>query len=150
MAYRIQKGKEIREELELADENGVVKHRITVVLDADAIQHKLNEKYYKLSQVYKELGELKDKLDRREEGPADQAMEAYAGALNELLNVIFGKEAADTILKFYDYKYIAMSMEVMPFISNVILPELNESVMETKKRLVENYQKKRRNPFRKK
>ncbi len=40
----------------------------------------------------------------------------------DLLQAVFGEENAKILLDFYEDSYIEMSREVLPFISNVVIP----------------------------
>ena len=51
------------------------------------------------------------------------------------------------IFDFYEDNYIDMVKEVIPFISGVVLPKMNEIAKENKKQILSGYNRKQRRGF---
>lgn len=69
---------------------------------------------------------------------------------------MFGEDGATKILKFYENNYFEMSMEVFPFIIDVVVPQIQKSLVAQRERLAGQYKQKaaflggsNRNPGRK-
>lgn len=136
MAYQAKRAKVFREDFELVDENGTVVKRMEVVLGPE-IATDLSKKY--LSFVHAQ--EAFQRLDPKES--PEKTLEQIGTTVKDILEVIFGQENADYIIKFYDGRYIEMSREVLPFVWQVI-PEVRKIGQEYRKTVVAGYNRKTR------
>ena len=143
MAYQAMRTKRVTEEIELADVDGNIKHVLHVNLDADDMLPKINKKYVELTKALAETTEMKSKADSNEE--LDQAYELLGQATVALYEAVFGSEDTKTIMDFYESRYIEMCREVTPFITGVVIPRCIEIKNESRKSILENYNKKQKN-----
>ena len=134
MAYQAKRRKLYEEDFELVDEQGNVVHSLKVALDADSVVKKLSEKHIALTRALADLQEVK----------TDNALEVLGNAVVDILEAVFGTEGAETILEFYENKYIEMCREVMPFVTNVVIPEVRKISQSNKKTVLSQYNRKER------
>lgn len=134
MAYQAKRRKTYEEDFQLVDEHGKVVRTLKVSLDADSMVGKLSEKHVALVRTLKDVQNVQD----------DNALSVLGNAVVEILEAVFGKEDAETILEFYDNKYVEMCQEVMPFITGVVIPEVRKIAQANKKQVLSQYNRKQR------
>lgn len=118
MAYQIKRAPKSTEMLELIDEKGNVAHRIEVALDADGMAAKVSQKYVELVNIQQKYqSHASDKV-------SEKTLEEYGNAVIAIMEAVFGKEDTETILNFYDQKYMEMCAEIMPFITSIVIPKV--------------------------
>ena len=135
MAYQAKRKKIFEEEFQLVEEDGAVVHTLKVSLDADSMVKKLSEKQVALMQALKNVQNVKESED---------GLEVLGNTVVDILEAVFGKEDTNTILEFYDNKYIEMCQEVMPFITDVVIPEVRKIAQANKKQILSKYNRKQR------
>lgn len=140
MAYQAIKHKRFVEEFELVDADGEVKKTIHVNLDADDIVVKLNRKYAELTKALTVSTEMKRKAQSNED--ISDAFEKLGRAAIDLFKAVFGEEDTKTIVEFYEGRYIEMTKEVTPFITNCVIPRCIEIKKENQKRILKGYNRK--------
>lgn len=142
MAWQAKRSRTLQEDFELVDENGNVVHTLHVSLDADDMTVKINRKYTALVRAMSETTEMKRKAESAEE--LENCMEKLGQAVIDMLEAVFGVEDTKTIVEFYENRYIEMSREVLPFISQVIIPRMQELAAENRKSIRQKYNRKTR------
>lgn len=135
MAYQAKRKKIYEEEFQLAEEDGTVVHTLHVSLDADSMVKKLSEKQIELIHA----------LNRVKEAKADaEGMETLGNAVIAMIEAVFGVEDAKVILDFYNNRYIELCNEVVPFITDVVIPEVRKIAAQNKKTTLSQYNRKQR------
>lgn len=142
MAYKAKRSKLLKEDFELVDENDKVVHTLHISLDADDMTARIGRKYTALTKALVETTESQRKAESAED--AVKNIETLGRAVIDLLEAVFGKEDTKTIISFYDGRYIEMSREVLPFISQCIIPRLVELKKENQKAMRAKYNRKTR------
>lgn len=142
MAWQAKRSRTLQEDFELVDENGNVVHTLHVSLDADDMTVKISRKYTALVRAMSETTEMKRKAESAEE--LENCMEKLGQAVIDMLEAVFGVEDTKTIVEFYENRYIEMSREVLPFISQVVIPRMQELAAENKKSIRQKYNRKTR------
>ena len=74
-------------------------------------------------------------------------METLGRAVLDLIEAVFGAEDGKVLVDFYDGRYLEMSREVLPFISQVIIPRLVEIRKENQKNVLRKYNRQQRRHF---
>lgn len=143
MAYKIQKQQKTVEELELYNENGDKVTTIQVRLDSDGLAEKLSTKHIALIQTQKNLIRIQKENDNGNIENYDKALEDAGQAVIDMFEAVFGKEDSDTIRKFYGDNTIQMCREVLPFITDVVLPEVRKLGQKKRKKRVADHMVKR-------
>ena len=141
MAYQAKRSKKVIEDFELVNENGQVEHTLHVSLDAGSIVEKIRRKYVDLLRAQKKCADINMKDD------AEKVQEAYTElgmAVVSIIEAVFGSEDGAIILAFYEDNYVEMSKEVIPFISGIVLPKVNDIVAENKRQILSGYNRKQR------
>ena len=142
MAWQAKRSRTFRDDFELVDENGNVVHTIHVSLDADDMTVKISRKYTALVRAMSETTEMKRKAESAEE--LENCMEKLGQAVIDMLEAVFGEEDTKSIVEFYENRYIEMSREVLPFISQVVIPRMQELAAENRKSIRQKYNRKTR------
>ena len=145
MAYQAKRSKKYVEDFELVDAEGNIKHTLHISLDADDMTVKINRKYVALTRALSETTESKRKVETAED--LQGVFETLGNAMVDLLQAVFGEENAKILLDFYEDSYIEMSREVLPFISNVVIPRMIEIRKDNQKALLGKYNRKQKISF---
>lgn len=107
----------IKDTLPLENADGSVYAVIDIDIDIDSII----ERYFEKEKEIKEA-EIALHVDN-----SDGALERYGMALMGLIEILFGKENSETILKFYEGKYSEMITNIVPMIIEEIAPKLMQA-----------------------
>lgn len=142
MAYKAKRSKLLKEDFELVDENDKVVHTLHVSLDADDMTVRIGRKYTALTKALAETTEAQRKAESAED--AVKNIETLGRAVADLLEAVFGPEGTQTIISFYEGRYIEMSREVLPFVSQCIIPRLVDMKKENQKAMRAKYNRKSR------
>lgn len=142
MAYRAKRSKLLKEDFELVDENGKTVHTLHVSLDADDMTIRIGRKYTALTKALAETTAAQRKAENAED--AVRNIETLGRAVADLLEAVFGPDDTQTIISFYECRYIEMSREVLPFISQCIIPRLVDLKKENRKAMRAKYNRKTR------
>ena len=142
MAYQAKRHKKFQEDFELVNESGEVVHLLHVSLDADDMVVKINRKYTALTKALAETTEIKRKAENPEE--IQKSVEILGTAVVDLLEAVFGTEDTEKIIQFYEGRYIEMSQEVIPFITQCVIPKLTEMKKDNKRAVLSGYNRKTR------
>lgn len=145
MAYQAKRSKKYVEDFELIDAEENIKHVLHISLDADDMTVKINRKYVALTRALSETTEAKRKVETAED--LQGVFETLGNAMVDLLQAVFGEENAKILLDFYEDSYIEMSREVLPFISNVVIPRMIEIRKDNQKALLDKYNRKQKISF---
>ena len=146
MAYQAKKHKRLQEKFELVDENGDVAHTLNVDLDVDDMIVKINRKYADCVRSLSETTEMRRKARSGED--MAECFDKLGRAVVDLIEAVFGTEGAEVILDFYENRYIELTKEVLPFITNVVIPRCIEIRDENKKSILRGYNRKQRRALR--
>ena len=144
MAYQVGRSRKIRESLELVDDNGNVVTTVYTDIDADKIAKEFNKRVNAIiraeiaAKSLPKSGEITAMTTEQAEA-ANASVQSYGEAVINLYQLIFGDEGTQTILDFYDNAYFEMSMQVFPFILDVVKPRIEDSVRKMQERAKQNY-----------
>ena len=150
MAYQV-KRRRLVESLELVDETGKVTDTLTVDLDTTRMAMEFNRKYNAMIRAEMEIsklrkaGKIQDPCAEPEQAEQiSTAMSAYGNAVIGLFELLFGDEQTEKLLTCYENRYSEMTLEVLPFVIEVVLPAMQRSLREQQERLAAQYQAKKR------
>lgn len=143
MAYQAKRKKLYTEDFELTEEDGRVIHTLHVSLDPDSMAVKLSEKHAALVRALSDINKIS-------EGENGDALEKIGNAVTDILEAVFGQEDAETIIDFYQGRYIEMCKEVIPFVTDVVVPQVRSLARENKQSIIASYNRKQRRLFGKK
>ena len=130
MAYKAKRQDRVIEDLELCGSDGKVVKTIHVELDADNMVRKLSEKHVALINALKNVQEIKDASTAEEKA---NGIAVLGAAVVDLFEAVFGREDARSILDFYGNRYVEMCQEVVPFITQIVIPEVRKLAKQNKK-----------------
>ena len=142
MAYQAKRHKKFHEDFELVDEDGKVVHSLHVSLDADDMIVKIGRRYTEVTRALADTSGMNEKPRNTEE--AVERIEKLGRAVVDLLEAVFGREDTETIVELYDGRYAEMAQEVLPFISQCVIPKLTEMRKDNKKSTLSKYNRKTR------
>lgn len=136
MAYKAKRQDRVIEDLELCGSDGKVVKTIHVELDADNMVRKLSEKHLALVNALKNVQDVKKASTEEEKA---NGIAVLGAAVVDLFEAVFGKEDAKAILDFYGNRYVEMCQEVVPFITQIVIPEVRKIAKQNKKAVLARY-----------
>jgi hypothetical protein len=89
---------------------------IDIVISADKMMTEINKAQNQVIRAQMDVNKVKNEIN----------IQNYGTAILEFIRVIFGEENAEKILAHYDGDYSEMLEDVMPFITDSILPKLKK------------------------
>ncbi len=143
MAYRIYKKAAETEELQLFDESGQLSKTITVRLDRDGLAQKLSSSHTALLRARREALALSADMASGNTGKIEQAYENTGLIIIEMFEAVFGKEDSDSIREFYGQNVMQMCMDVMPFITEIVIPKVRKLAGSRQKQKLMDFRKKK-------
>lgn len=126
---QIKRTEKLRDTLELCGEQGGVCEKLEIVVDIDAIAGELRRNLTDITSAEQAL--KKAASDKN----YSAAYEQYGKAVGGILAVCFGGENARRIVDFFGGNYIDMSVAIVPYIYDVILPRVNECLARRREQL---------------
>ena len=127
MAYQLKKKRHINKKLELVGNNGEVEKTLVV----DIIVDEFRNRYPKVMADVKRAEAMLDAS-----GDSDvEAITASQIALEAVFVLVFGKEQTRDFLEYYENRYSEAFIDVIPFITDEIIPEVQKAVEEENKRI---------------
>ena len=127
--YQIKRSEKIRDALELCAEDGKPAAKLEFVVDIDAIAGGLRRNLTDITTAEQALKKAASDKDYAE------AYEQYGRAVRGVFAVCFGSENAETICEFFEGNYVEMSVAIVPYIYDVILPRVNECIARRREQL---------------
>lgn len=73
---------------------------------------------------------------RKAHGDSAELAEQLGEVIVELYTLVFGEENTQALLAFYESDYVAMIVDIFPYIQNVVVPELSKYAKSRKKQLL--------------
>lgn len=122
MAYQIKRSEKITDTLELCDASGNVTATLNITIDIDSIAAELRKRLVNVQTAEKLLKKAVSQEDYAE------AYGLFGQTVNDVFSVCFGAENAQRISEHFGGDYIEMSLAVVPYIYEVVLPKVNEVV----------------------
>ena len=129
MAYQIKRSEKITDTLELCDEGGNVVTRLDITVDIDSIAAELRKRLVNVQNAEK----LLKKAVSQEDYAA--AYELFGQTVNDVFSVCFGAENTQRIAEHFEEDFIEMSVAVVPYVYDVILPKVNDSLQRRREQL---------------
>ena len=129
MAYQIKRSEKITDTLELCDEGGNVVTRLDITVDIDSIAAELRKRLVNVQTAEKLLKKAASQEDYAE------AYGLFGQTVNDVFSVCFGAENAKRITEHFGGDYIEMSLAVVPYIYEVVLPKVNDSLQRRREQL---------------
>ena len=146
MSYQAKRNQHYIEQLELVDENGNVSHVLNVDLDPGEMAEKLSRKYVELLKAKREA----DSIDKNNPESLAESYEKLGNVAMSLIGAVFGDDDTQVIYSFYGNRYNEIITEIMPFVTNIVVPKVRELAQEQKKSTLQKYNRKQRRLFQKK
>ncbi len=139
MAYQAKRKEIYQEEFQLVEADGTVAHTLLVSLDADSVVRKLSEKHLALVHALQEIQQYQ-RSDSQEEPEKQLAM--LGSTLVDLLEAVFGQADTRTIVEFYENRYLEMCQQVLPFVTEVVIPQVRRISQNSRKEVLSQYSRK--------
>lgn len=127
--YQIKRSEKIRDTLELCAEDGNPAVTLEFVVDIDAIAGELRRNLTDITTAEQALKKAASDKDYAE------AYEQYGRTVREVFTICLGRENAETICEFFEGNYVEMSVAIVPYIYDVILPRVNECIARRREQL---------------
>ena len=126
---QIKRTEKIRDTLELCGEDGTTGVTLEFVVDIDAIAGELRRNLTDITTAEQALKKAASDKDYA------AAYEQYGRAVRGVFSVCFGGENARRIVEFFEGNYVEMSVAIVPYIYDVILPRVNECIARRREQL---------------
>lgn len=130
--YQARRSEKLTDTLQLCDKSGNVVHSLNIEVDIDAISSGFRITLDKLQDAERRLKENQKKGDAV---AFEKAYEDYGKTLTEMFYATFGAKNAQIIIDFYENNYVEMSVEMMPYIIDVLIPLIYGAIERKKKKL---------------
>lgn len=130
--YKIKRTRKFYDTLQLCDEEGSVQKELKIEVDIDAIATGFREVLNMLEKAEKGL---QDKQKLKQQKAFDKAYYDYGAALVKMFEMCFGKENTEEIVTFFESRYTEMSVEIVPYITQEIIPLVCEAIKQKKANL---------------
>ena len=147
MAYQAKKTKKCVEDLELVDENGEVKEIIHVELNPTKMAERLSMKYIDLLNARKRLMAIESAKEPEE---IKELYVELGEKVESIFELVFGAEDAKKIYAFYEWDYLEIIKNIVPFITECIIPRVRTIAQESRKEILSSYNRKTRRSMLKK
>ncbi len=141
MAYQAKREGRYTEDFELAEKDGTVVHTLHVALDPDSVVIKLTEKHLALTRALRDVQSIRQNSI---EADLAEGFEVLGHAVTDLIEAVFGYDDAKTIISFYDCRYVEMCREVVPFITEIVIPEIRKMAQANRKAVLSSYNRSQR------
>lgn len=132
MAYQIKRTQKFVDKLELCGKNGEVEKTLEINIDVDAIAGDFRHILIAVQESEDAL--KKAQVDNNIES-FDGAYTAYGNAVVSLFELTLGKANTAELLEFYENRYTEMSLQVVPYITTVIIPLISAAIKRKKQEL---------------
>lgn len=129
MAYQARRSAVLIEDIELINKENKVEKVIHVEFNADAMVREFNAA---------RNGIIRAQAEANKSDVSDKYT-TFGEAVIEIFRVVFGEENTREIIKFYENNYLEMVSELMPFITDVAAPAVQQAVDAKKQQLANNY-----------
>ena len=120
MAYQIKRAAHIIDEIQLGD-NGK-QMTVKVDLQVERILRDYNAAWARIGAAQGKIQDLQEKGEN-----IDDAAAAVGAAILALFSLLFGEEQTRQIMDFYDGAYLEMMADFVPYISEKIVPKVQEA-----------------------
>lgn len=127
--FQIKKSKIITEELALMDDNGTIDMMLEIEINPDRI---INE--------YRKIELMLAKAEKvAKENNTSESAKVYGDMIITYITLLFGNDNTSKLINYYDGRHTDMLIDIMPFINNVIRPQLEKTAKAKKELLAKNY-----------
>lgn len=128
--YVLKRTPKIKESLQFGDTI------IEINLDAETIAIEFNKRVNELIAAEQRINKA---AQTPEAARADDAIAEYSRALMLVMVLVFGQQNADAIVDFYEGSFMEMAVEVIPFLTDKIVPAVKTALSDLQKRAAEQY-----------
>lgn len=132
--YVFKRTPKVREKIQIGDDV------VEINLDAETIAYEFTKRVNAVIEAENKMRALAIKRGK----VYDATIQEYGAALMLLFACVFGADVANKIVEYYENRFIEMSLEVLPFITDVVAPAVRESMAIMQKRAAENYKNAKR------
>lgn len=127
MGYQIKKKKHIVKTLDLLGADGKVEKTLTVDIVVDDFRNRYPA-------VMAEVKKAQAMLDASGEDDVEAIVGAQV-AVTAVFDLIFGRPQTRDFLEYYENRYSEAFLDVIPFVTDEIMPEVQKAVEQENKRI---------------
>ena len=128
--YELKRKKKIEESLKIGDEV------LTISIEPEAVARDFNR-------VRSEIIRAQSQIKSAGPDELEAAQEYYGAALIALMKLLLGEENTEKVVAFYEGNYIEMTSEVIGYLADVIVPQIDETIKAMRGRASEQYKSNR-------
>ena len=140
MVYQAKRVHTYTQDFELVEKDGTVVHSMKVSLDPGSMVEKISKQYVEIMHAQREAAAIDASI--KNQNMLRDAYEKLGNAVIAIMRSVFGDEQADIIIEFYSNRYNDIVLEVFPFITDIVLPDLRRITQENKKNILQKYNRK--------
>lgn len=133
MAYQLRKNN-FSDTLELVGTDGNIEKKLEFEIHIDVIAPNVRKKYVEIVEAERAM----------RSGSFEEKYAAFSEAVREMLNLCFGEENTDEIIDFYNGDFIDISVAIVPYIYEVVIPKTTEAIVYKRNCLKNLYRNKRK------
>lgn len=123
MAYNIKRTEKFTDTINLIKEDGTTTHALTVTIDIDKIADGVRKTYIQVIEAERQLHSTAGTEQYHE------ALAHFGTAVHAVMDFCFGAGNARIIAEFFGGDYIEISIAIIPYIYNTIIPKTTEAII---------------------
>lgn len=127
MAYQIKKKKHIIKQLELLNDKGKPEKTLSIDIVVDDFRNR-----YPI--VMADIRKAQSMIDEKGQDNVE-AVAASQIAIKALFVLVFGQQQTKTLIEYYENRYFEGFMDIIPFVTDEIMPEVQKAVNEENARI---------------
>ncbi|MPW26261.1 hypothetical protein GC105_10725 [Alkalibaculum sp. M08DMB] len=132
----LKRSSKVVEEIKLGDKT------LKINLNFDDILNNYRKTQLEIVKAEQEVRRLQTEGVQKEK--LSESITIYGESIIAMFKLVFGEENTADILEFYEDNYTEMAQEVIPFITEVISPKIQEVAKERKSKLKQKYKPNRK------
>lgn len=127
MAYQIKKKKHIIKQLELLNDKGKPEKTLSIDIVVDDFRNR-----YPI--IMADIRKAQSMIDEKGQDNVE-AIAASQIAIKALFVLVFGQQQTKTLIEYYENRYFEGFMDIIPFVTDEIMPEIQKAVNEENARI---------------
>ena len=127
MAYQIKKKKHIIKQLELLNDKGKPEKTLSIDIVVDDFRNRYPS-------VMADIRKAQSMIDEKGQDNVE-AIAASQIAIKALFVLVFGQQQTKTLIEYYENRYFEGFMDIIPFVTDEIMPEVQKAVNEENARI---------------
>lgn len=138
MAYNLKRTEKFTDTIDLVKEDGTAVKSFTFTIDIDKIADGVRKSYMQVIEAEKQLRSMAGTQLYHE------ALAHFGTAVHAIMEFCFGTENARTVADYFGNDYVEISIALVPYIYNTIIPKTTEAIIRRRNAFKAVFKEKRR------